>query len=92
EGLILRTRIDPSVVSSDKEVVAFTERGTQQEPLAQQLKAKQREYLQLLVAGTFDFGDIQRKIEYTLKDHPEVAQFEEESMKTALQVLREKLR
>lgn len=92
DGLILRTRIDPSVVSSDKEVVAFTERGTQQEPLAQQLKAKQREYLQLLVASTFGFGDIQRKIEYTLKDHPEVAQFEEESMKTALQVLREKLR
>ncbi len=92
DGLILRTRIDPSVVSSDREVVAFTERGTQQEPLQLQLKAKQREYLQLLVAGTFDFSDIQRKIEYTLKDHPEVAQFEEESMKTALQVLREKLR
>ena len=91
-GLILRTRIDPSVVSSDADVVAFTERGVQQEPLSQQLKAKQREYLQLLVAGTFDFSDIQRKIDYTLKDHPEVAQFEDESMKTALQVLREKLR
>jgi hypothetical protein len=92
DGLILRTRIDPSVVSSDADVVAFTERGVQQEPLSQQLKAKQREYLQLLVAGTFDFSDIQRKIDYTLKDHPEVAQFEDESMKTALQVLREKLR
>ena len=92
EGLILRTRIDPSVVSSDKEVVAFTERGAQQEPLPQQLQAQQREYLQLLLAGTFDFGDLQRKIDYTQKDHPETAQFEDDSMKTALQVLRETLR
>ncbi len=92
EGLILRTRIDPSVVSSDREVVAFTERGFAQDPLVEQLKARQREYLQLLLAGTFDFSDILRKIEYTQKDHPETAQFADDSMKTALQVLREKLR
>lgn len=92
DGLILRTRIDPSVVSSDAEVVAFTQRGSEQEPLPQQLKAKQREYLQQMLAGTFDFGDLQRKVEYTQKDHPETAQFEDDSMKTALQVLRDTLR
>lgn len=92
DGLILRTRIDPSVVSSDKEVVAFTERGFAQDPLVDQLKARQREYLQLLLGGTFDFGDLLRKIEYTQKDHPETAQFADDSMKTALQVLREKLK
>ncbi len=92
DGLILRTRIDPSVVSSDADVVAFTERGAQQEPLPQQLKAQQREYLRLLLAGTFAFGDIQRRIEYTQRDHPETAQFEDDAMKTALQLLRETLR
>ncbi|MBL7950792.1 MAG: AAA family ATPase [Flavobacteriales bacterium] len=92
DGLILRTRIDPSVVSNDREVVAFTERGFAQDPLVDQLKARQREYLQLLLGGTFDFGDMLRKIEYTQKDHPETAQFADDSMKTALQVLREKLR
>ncbi len=92
DGLILRTRIDPSVVSSDREVVAFTQRGLDQVPLPQQLQASQREYLQLLLAGTFDFSDMLRKVEYTQKDHPETAQFEDESMKTALQVFREKLR
>ncbi len=92
DGLILRTRIDPGVVSSDREVVAFTNRGFEQEPLPQQLKASQREYLKLLLAGTFDFSDMLRKVEYTQKDHPETAQFEDESMKTALQVFREKLR
>ncbi len=92
DGLLLRTRIDPSVVTSDRDVVAFTERGARQEPLPEQLKARQREYLQLLLGGTFDFGDLLRKIEYTQKDHPETAQFEDDTMKTALQILRDKLR
>ncbi len=92
DGLILRTRIDPSVVSSDKDVVAFTQRGEQQEPLPDQLKAKQREYLQQLLTSTFDLSELLRKVEWTQKDHPETAQFEEESMKTALQVLRDTLR
>ena len=92
DGLILRTRIDPSVVSTDREVVAFTQRGAAQEPLQQQLKARQREYLQQLLTGTFDLGDLLRKVEYTQKDHPETAQFEDESMKTALQALRDVLR
>lgn len=92
DGLILRTRIDPSVVSSDRDVVAFTNRGFEQEPLPQQLKASQREYLKLLLAGTFDFSDMLRKVEYTQKDHPETAQFEDESMKTALKLFQEKLR
>ena len=92
DGLILRTRIDPGVVSSDRDVVAFTQRGHAQDPLPDQLKASQREYLQLLLTGTFDLGDLQRKVEWTMKDHPETAQFEDDSMKTALQLLRDALR
>ncbi|HMQ76506.1 MAG TPA: AAA family ATPase [Flavobacteriales bacterium] len=92
DGLILRTRIDPSVVSTDRDVVAFTQRGEQQEPLPQQLHAQQRAYLQQLLAGTFDLGDLLRKVEWTEKDHPETAQFESDDMKTALQVLRDTLR
>ena len=92
DGLILRTRIDPSVVSSDRDVVAFTNRGFQQEPLPQQLQASQREYLKLLLAGTFDFSDMLRKVEYTQKDHPETAEFEDDSIKTARKLFQEKLR
>ncbi len=92
DGLILRTRIDPSVVSNDKDVVAFTQRGTEQQPLPDQLAVQQREYLRLLLSGTFDFGDLLRKVEYTQKDHPETAEFEDERMKTALKLFQEKLR
>ena len=87
DGLILRTRIDPSVVSSDAEVVAFTERGMGQEPLPDRLKSDQREYMRLLLAGTFDLGDLVRKVEYTRKDHPEIDRFTDEGMRTALDVL-----
>ena len=92
DGLLLRTRIDPSVVSSDKDVVAFTNRGFEQEPLPQQLEASQRDYLKQMLTGTFDFSDMLRKVDYTQKDHPETAQFEDDSMKTALKLFQEKLR
>ena len=92
DGLILRTRIDPAVVSNDAEVVAFTQRGGEQEPLTEQLQAQQRTYLQQLLTGTFEVGDLLRKVEWVMKDHPETAQFEDEGMKTALHAMRDALR
>lgn len=91
DGLILRTPIDPAVVSTDPEVVAFTRRGEQQEPLPDQLRTHQRSYVQQLLLTAFDLGDVQRKVEWTLKDHPGTAQFESEEMRTALDVLRDTL-
>ncbi len=92
EGLVLRTRIDPSVVSTDREVVAFHQRGDQQEPLPEQLKARQAEYLAGLLASTFDLSGILKRAGYTQKDHNEKAEFEDESMKSALTVLMDRLR
>jgi ATP-dependent exoDNAse (exonuclease V) alpha subunit len=43
EGLILRTRIDASAVSTDREVVAFSERRLTQQPLPEQLQEYQRQ-------------------------------------------------
>ncbi len=89
-GLILRTRIDPSVVSTDREVVAFSERRHAQQPLPEQLKDQQRQYLQAVLASTFDLGDILKKTGFTRKDH-DAGEFEDESMKTALVRFSEKL-
>ncbi len=90
DGLILRTRIDPSVVSTDKDVVAFSERRHAQQPLPEQLKEQQRQYLQAMLGSTFDLGDILRKVGFTRKDH-DTGGFEDESMKTALVRFAEKL-
>lgn len=90
DGLILRTRIDPAVVSTDRDVVAFSERRHAQQPLPEQLKDQQRQYLQAILASTFDLGDILKKVGFTRKDH-NVGEFEDESMKTALAQFAEKL-
>lgn len=90
EGLILRTRIDPSVVSTDRDVVAFSERRHTQQPLPEQLKEQQRQYLQAMLADTFNLGEILKKVGFTRKDH-DASEFEDESMKTALGRFAEKL-
>lgn len=90
EGLVLRTRIDPSVVSTDKDVVAFSERRHTQQPLPEQLKEQQRQYLQAMLGSTFDLGEILKKTGFTRKDH-DTGGFEDESMKTALVRFSEKL-
>jgi len=84
KGLTLRTRIDPSVVSTDRDVMAFSERQHTQQPLSQQLKEQQRHYLQAVLISTFDLGDIMVKVGFVQKDHSDVDEFEDASMKTAL--------
>lgn len=90
-GLILRTRIDPSVVSTDRDVMAFSERMHTQQPLPIQLKEQQRQYLHAVLSSTFDLGDIMKKVGFVQKDHSEVGEFEDETMRSALVQLSEKL-
>ncbi len=92
EGLVLRTRLDPSVVSTDRDVQAFSERRLSQQPLPQQLKEQQGHYLQAVLMSTFDLGDIAKKVGFVMKDHKEVNEFEDESMRSALSRLAELLR
>ncbi|MBL8001783.1 MAG: AAA family ATPase [Flavobacteriales bacterium] len=91
DGLVLRTRIDPSVVTTDRDVVAFSEARHAQQPLPEQLKEQQQHYLRAVLTSTFDLGDLQRKVDWIRKDHPETAEFEDDSMKTALVRFRELL-
>jgi hypothetical protein len=84
DGLILRTRIDPAVVSNDRDVVAFTERRHGQQPLDQQLREQQLNYLRMLLFSTFDLGDLQRALEQIKKEHPDLETFEDEGMRTAV--------
>jgi hypothetical protein len=90
DGLILRTRIDPSVVSTDRDVVAFSEQRHAQQPLPEQLKDQQRQYLQAVLASTFDLGDILKKAGFSRKDH-DTGEFEDERLQTALVRFAEKL-
>jgi hypothetical protein len=92
DGLVLRTRIDASVVSTDRDVVAFSERRLTQQPLSEQLQEFQRRFLRDMLVSTFDLGDLLQRAEYIQKDHDEIGQFEDDGMKTALQHFRDRLR
>lgn len=90
DGLVLRTRIDPAVVTTDRDVLAFSERRLSHQPLPEQLREHQRLYLQTMLTGCFDLSDIAKKVGFTRKDG-EAGEFEDESMRTALQRLADKL-
>jgi hypothetical protein len=92
DGLILRTRIDPSVVSSDRDVVAFSERRHTQQPLPDQLREQQQHFLRAMLTSSFDLGDLLKSTETVQNSHGEVAEFEDETMRTALALFADGLR
>ena len=87
DGLVLRTKINPSAVSTDTQVVAFAKTKDQQEPLPNILKNEQRNYLANLLATTFGFTEVTQTIQRILQKHDTTGQFEDPEMRSALDVL-----
>ncbi len=83
QGLILRSKINSSVISTDKDVVAFAKANHKPEGLGEVMKSKQREFLQRLLNHTFDFSLLAKDITYIQKDQDGEG-FDEESMKPVL--------
>jgi hypothetical protein len=83
QGLILRSKINSSVISTDKDVVAFSKANHKPEGLGEVMKSKQREFLHQLLNSTFDFSLLVKDINYVQKDQNEEG-FAEESMKPVL--------
>lgn len=84
EGLVLRTRIDPSVVSTDSQVIEFSQKKEQQDPLVSMLENGQAEYLKSLLMETFDLTEVIRQINRVNEKHNAKDQFEDEEMRNAL--------
>lgn len=83
DGLTLRTKISPSVISSDAEVVTFSQEKNQKEELPKYLLSGQRDYLVRLLLSTFDFTPIVQQLAYFTKDQGSM-EFEDETMRAAL--------
>jgi hypothetical protein len=83
EGLVLRTRITPSVISTDEQVAAFALANHQPERLTEVMKKKQQLYLQQLINQTFDFSLLMKDLNYLQKDKEQDG-FSEETMKPVL--------
>ena len=89
EGLTLRTKISDSVISSDAEVVKFSQEKSRGVALPEALRQEQGRYLQELLGETFDFEAVIRQIEYTQQKMGGKMEFEDAEMQTALDRLRE---
>lgn len=88
EGLILRTRISASAISTDAHVAAFALEHHQPERLPAVMKEKQQQFIQQLVDRTFDFSALEKEINYVKKDEPD---FLDERLKSVLAQLAERL-
>ncbi|MCR9016104.1 helix-turn-helix domain-containing protein [Aquiflexum gelatinilyticum] len=84
EGLTLRTRIQPHVINSDRDVVNFTHGTQDQEPLEKLLSIHQKKYMAKLLESTFDFGEILQAITTFNKDVSGTLEFEDAEMQKAI--------
>jgi len=90
EGLTLRTRINTNSLSSDGNVVSFTQGKEQQRPLPVMLQEQQSNFLQRLLATTFDFSAIEQQLAY-MQNKGGGLEFEDETMRKAIGVIQGRL-
>lgn len=91
EGLILRTRIDANVISTNQQVVSFSQQYHQPETLVARMQTKQLQFIEELISKTFEFDTVIKEIAYIKKTNDVSAAFEEDSMKPVLEQIHESL-
>lgn len=90
DGLILRTKIQSSAISNDHNVVSFSKEKNQKELLPLQLEKEQANYLQRLLASSFDFSNIEQQLGYFNTNKKGKLEFEEEKHRKAVPDLKER--
>jgi hypothetical protein len=78
EGLVLRSLIQPSAISNDETVVAFSASKLPHEQLTQLLEEQQTQYVRELLSGCFDLAPLLKELKYKFN-----ASFEQETMSDA---------
>ena len=89
QGLTLRTRINPSAISTDRQVVEFVKANHLPDQLAHVMKQRQQHFIHHLIDKTFDFSGLIKDIQYIQKDQTEAQGFKEDTMKPVLQQIME---
>ncbi|MBS1680154.1 MAG: helix-turn-helix domain-containing protein [Bacteroidetes bacterium] len=67
-GLSLRTRIPPTVISTDKQVVEYTNANHKPDEMGNTMKAHQQVFIQHLIDSTFDFSVLIKIIHWAVKE------------------------
>ena len=87
DGLTLRTRIQPSIINNDPEVVEYTQAAQSQDPLEDLLQVHQRRYVERLLAHTFDFSELVEGFQIFSKESQSSMEFEDPEMQVAMQIV-----
>ena len=85
EGLVLRSRVHPGVISADNQIVSFSENNNKPSELPKLMKQKQSEFISFLIDQTFDFSGIVKEIGYITKSKKETVSLKEVSMQPVLE-------
>lgn len=73
EGLILRERVNPSVISTDKSVVSFSEQNHRPSELPTMMKQSQLAFIGQIIDRTFEFEGLVRLMYYIRKTMTDTA-------------------
>lgn len=88
DGLIMRTRIDPGVISTDKQIVTFSTENNLPQSLPEKMRVKQYDYIRQLISKTFDFDVLVKECVYIQRAHHDVIGFEEQTMKPVVEQMK----
>lgn len=83
-GLILRTRIHPTVISTDKNITEFSLQNNRPDDLSERMYQGQRNFIKLILNDVFNFSDLISEINYIQKGKEHEESFNEASMRSAL--------
>jgi DNA-binding NarL/FixJ family response regulator len=92
EGLVLRSRIQSDLIQSDRQVVDFSLGAKNQTRLEELLQHHQGQYVSHLLDNTFDFGPIQKELEYFQRDQASSMEFEDDEMRGAIPAIQDRFK
>lgn len=84
DGLVLRTRIDPSAVSNDAQVVEFSERRKGSTELSEILLEGQKDFLKKCLQQAFDLEEIRKQLVFIQEKYNSKQEFADAIMREAL--------
>jgi hypothetical protein len=87
DGLIMRTRIDPAVISTDRQIVSFTSHNNHPEALVARMREKQKQYVRHLISTIFVFDLLTKECVHIQRSRTESASLDDEVMEPVLETI-----
>jgi len=91
EGLVLRSKINPRVIGTNKNIVEFSEQRNKPSQLLNELKIRQQDFAYEVLSKTFDFESLIKEIRFIHKGNSDGEMLTDKSTKPVLVQLEETL-